>query len=112
MCSGDLAVLLAAGWPVRRLALFSLLSALLGYVGVLTGTVLGYQWARHSPWILTLTAGVFLYVALTDMVRTDAVVETLKRQTYPYQCNVVWVLVNTVTHNLFWTLASPHLKYY
>ncbi|XP_053500163.1 zinc transporter ZIP10 [Ictalurus furcatus] len=65
---GDLAVLLAAGWPVRRLALFSLLSALLGYVGVLTGTILGYQWARHSPWILTLTAGVFLYVALTDMM--------------------------------------------
>lgn len=72
MCSGDLAVLLAAAWPVRRLALFSLLSALLGYVGVLIGTVLGHQWAQHSPWILTLTAGVFLYVALTDMVRTVA----------------------------------------
>ncbi|TSP79430.1 Zinc transporter ZIP10 [Bagarius yarrelli] len=54
---GDLAVLLAAGWPLRRLALFSLLSALLGYVGVLTGTVLGHHWAQHSPWILTLTAG-------------------------------------------------------
>ncbi|KAG7323745.1 hypothetical protein KOW79_013447 [Hemibagrus wyckioides] len=65
---GDLAMLLAAGWPVRRLALFSLLSAVLGYVGVLTGTVLGHQWAHHSPWILTLTAGVFLYVALTDMM--------------------------------------------
>ncbi|MCI4387184.1 hypothetical protein PGIGA_G00071240 [Pangasianodon gigas] len=65
---GDLAVLLTAGWPVRRLALFSLLSALLGYMGVLTGTVLGHQWAQHSPWILTLTAGVFLYVALTDMM--------------------------------------------
>ncbi|KAK3519355.1 hypothetical protein QTP70_026436, partial [Hemibagrus guttatus] len=64
---GDLAMLLAAGWPVRRLALFSLLSAVLGYVGVLTGTVLGHQWTQHSPWILTLTAGVFLYVALTDM---------------------------------------------
>ncbi|KAI5095556.1 zinc transporter ZIP5 isoform X2 [Silurus meridionalis] len=65
---GDLAVLLAAGWPVRRLALFSLLSALLGYIGVLTGTVLGHHWAQHSPWILTLTAGVFLYIALTDMM--------------------------------------------
>lgn len=77
MCPGDLAVLLAAGWPVRRLALFSVLSALLGYVGVLTGTVLGHQWAQHSPWILTLTAGVFLYVALADMVRAVAVVDTL-----------------------------------
>ncbi|XP_022519336.2 zinc transporter ZIP5 isoform X2 [Astyanax mexicanus] len=65
---GDLAVLLAAGWPVRRLAVFSLLSALLGYVGVLGGTAMGHQWAQHSPWILTVTAGVFLYVALADMI--------------------------------------------
>ncbi|KAG9269821.1 zinc transporter ZIP5-like isoform X1 [Astyanax mexicanus] len=65
---GDLAVLLAAGWPVRRLAVFSLLSALLGYVGVLGGTAMGHQWAQHSPWILTVTAGVFLYVALADMM--------------------------------------------
>ncbi|XP_048033827.1 zinc transporter ZIP10 [Megalobrama amblycephala] len=65
---GDLAVLLAAGWSVRRLAVFSGISALLGFVGVLTGTVLGNQWATHSPWILTVTAGVFLYVALADMM--------------------------------------------
>ncbi|XP_062314949.1 zinc transporter ZIP5 isoform X1 [Osmerus eperlanus] len=61
---GDLAVLLGAGWPVRRLALFSFLSALLGFLGLLTGTLLGH----NSPWILTLTAGVFLYVALADMM--------------------------------------------
>ncbi|XP_067301914.1 zinc transporter ZIP5 [Pseudorasbora parva] len=65
---GDLAVLLAAGWPVRRLAVFSGISALLGFVGVLIGTALGNQWATHSPWILTITAGVFLYVALADMM--------------------------------------------
>uniref|UniRef100_A0A672NA24 Solute carrier family 39 member 5 n=1 Tax=Sinocyclocheilus grahami TaxID=75366 RepID=A0A672NA24_SINGR len=65
---GDLAVLLAAGWPVRRLAVLSVISALLGFVGVLTGTALGNQWATHSPWILTITAGVFLYVALADMM--------------------------------------------
>lgn len=65
---GDLAVLLAAGWPVRRLAVFSVVSALLGFVGVVIGTALGNQWAAHSPWILTITAGVFLYVALADMM--------------------------------------------
>ncbi|XP_057219468.1 zinc transporter ZIP10 isoform X2 [Triplophysa rosa] len=64
---GDLAVLLAAGWPVRRLAVFSVVSALLGFVGVLIGTALGNQWAAH-PWIFTITAGVFLYVALADMM--------------------------------------------
>ncbi|XP_055044688.2 zinc transporter ZIP5 [Misgurnus anguillicaudatus] len=65
---GDLAVLLAAGWPVRRLAVFSVISALLGFVGVSIGTALGNQYAAHSPWILTITAGVFLYVALADMM--------------------------------------------
>ncbi|XP_073795341.1 zinc transporter ZIP5 isoform X1 [Danio rerio] len=65
---GDLAVLLSAGWPVRRLLVFSGLSALLGFVGVLAGSALGNHWASHSPWILTLTAGVFLYVALADMM--------------------------------------------
>ncbi|KAA0707259.1 Zinc transporter ZIP10 [Triplophysa tibetana] len=65
---GDMAVLLAAGWPVRRLAVFSVVSALLGFVGVLIGTALGNRWAAHSPWILTITAGVFLYVALADMM--------------------------------------------
>ncbi|XP_038863333.1 zinc transporter ZIP5 [Salvelinus namaycush] len=65
---GDLAVLLGAGWPVRRLVLFSAVSALLGFVGLLTGSVLGHQSAQISPWILTLTAGVFLYVALADML--------------------------------------------
>lgn len=87
VCSGDLAVLLAAGWPVRRLMHFSVLSALLGYVGVVAGTVLGHQWAQHSPWILTLTAGVFLYVALTDMVRTVAVLVATRSNAMQYGCS-------------------------
>lgn len=66
--AGDLAVLMGAGWPVRRLVIFSAVSALLGFVGLLTGSVLGHQSAHISPWILALTAGVFLYVALADMV--------------------------------------------
>ncbi|XP_035594782.1 zinc transporter ZIP5-like isoform X1 [Oncorhynchus keta] len=65
---GDLAVLMGAGWPVRRLLIFSAVSALLGFVGLLIGSVLGHQSAHISPWILTLTAGVFLYVALADML--------------------------------------------
>ncbi|CAB1336561.1 unnamed protein product [Coregonus sp. 'balchen'] len=66
---GDLAVLLGAGWPVRRLVLFSAVSALLGFMGLLTGSVLVHQSAHISPWILTLTAGVFLY--LPEMLHGD-----------------------------------------
>ncbi|XP_064155109.1 zinc transporter ZIP5 [Anguilla rostrata] len=64
---GDLALLLGAGWPVRRLLVFSGASAALGLLGLLAGTVLGHHFAALSPWILSLTAGVFLYVALVDM---------------------------------------------
>ncbi|XP_010888869.2 zinc transporter ZIP10 [Esox lucius] len=65
---GDLAVLLGAGWPVRRLFLFSIVSALLGFMGLLAGSVLGHHSAHFSPWVFSLTAGVFLYVALADML--------------------------------------------
>ncbi|KAJ8016866.1 hypothetical protein DPEC_G00011790 [Dallia pectoralis] len=65
---GDLAVLLGAGWPVRRLFIFSVVSALLGFTGLLAGSVLGHHAAHFSPWILALTAGVFLYVALADLL--------------------------------------------
>lgn len=69
--SGDLAVLLAAGWPIRRLLLFSGMSAALGFLGLAAGTVLGHHLAQFSPWILAVTAGVFLHVALTDMVGAE-----------------------------------------
>ncbi|XP_030625735.1 zinc transporter ZIP5 [Chanos chanos] len=65
---GDMAILLAAGWPMCKLAVFSAISALLGFVGLLAGIVLGHQWIQLSPWLLTVTAGVFLYVALADMM--------------------------------------------
>ncbi|XP_066564338.1 zinc transporter ZIP5 [Amia ocellicauda] len=65
---GDLAVLLSAGWPVRRVLLFSVLSAGLGFLGLLGGTLLSQHSTELSTWLFTLTAGVFLYVALTDMM--------------------------------------------
>ncbi|KAJ8370067.1 hypothetical protein SKAU_G00100950 [Synaphobranchus kaupii] len=65
---GDLALLLGAGWPMRRLLAFSGVSAALGFLGLLAGTILGHHFAMLSPWILALTTGVFLYVALVDMM--------------------------------------------
>nr|XP_015199589.1 PREDICTED: zinc transporter ZIP5 [Lepisosteus oculatus] len=65
---GDLAVLLGASWPVRRVLVFSLLSAALGFLGLLGGAALSHHSSQLSPWVFAVTAGVFLYVALTDMV--------------------------------------------
>uniref|UniRef100_A0A8B9EHT0 Uncharacterized protein n=1 Tax=Anser cygnoides TaxID=8845 RepID=A0A8B9EHT0_ANSCY len=65
---GDLAVLLRAGMAPRTLLLLNLLSALLSCLGAAVGAAVGQSAAHLTPWILTGTAGTFLYVALADML--------------------------------------------
>ncbi|NXX06665.1 S39AA protein, partial [Larus smithsonianus] len=65
---GDLAVLLRAGTAPRAILLLNLLSALLSGLGAAAGAAVGQSAAHLTPWILTVTAGLFLYVALADMV--------------------------------------------
>ncbi|KAJ1116491.1 hypothetical protein NDU88_004701 [Pleurodeles waltl] len=65
---GDFAVLLQAGMPVRRVLIFSLLSAFLGYLGMLVGNTVSQSSSKVTPWIFAGTAGIFLHVALVDML--------------------------------------------
>uniref|UniRef100_A0A8C1P134 Zinc transporter ZIP6 n=1 Tax=Cyprinus carpio TaxID=7962 RepID=A0A8C1P134_CYPCA len=65
---GDFAVLLKAGMSVRQAILYNLLSALMGYLGMITGILIGHYAENVATWIFALTAGLFLYVALVDMV--------------------------------------------
>ncbi|KAM9320973.1 zinc transporter ZIP5 [Gastrophryne carolinensis] len=65
---GDFAVLLQTGVPVKRVLCFSIMSAFLSYLGMVVGAVASQSSAHISPWIFAVTAGVFLYVALVDML--------------------------------------------
>uniref|UniRef100_H3ADI8 Solute carrier family 39 member 10 n=1 Tax=Latimeria chalumnae TaxID=7897 RepID=H3ADI8_LATCH len=65
---GDFAVLLKAGMTVKQAIVYNLLSALMAYVGMLIGTAVGQYANDVTPWIFAITAGMFLYVALVDMV--------------------------------------------
>ncbi|XP_062260585.1 zinc transporter ZIP6 isoform X1 [Platichthys flesus] len=65
---GDFAVLLKAGMTVRQAILYNVLSAMMGYLGLVTGILIGHYADNVSMWIFALTAGLFLYVALVDMV--------------------------------------------
>ncbi|XP_075054125.1 zinc transporter ZIP5 [Mixophyes fleayi] len=65
---GDFAVLLQTGVPVRRVLFFSLISAFLSYLGMLAGAIASQSSAHVTPWIFSATAGIFLYVALVDML--------------------------------------------
>ncbi|NWH63872.1 S39AA protein, partial [Geococcyx californianus] len=66
--TGDLAVLLRAGTAPHTILLLNLLSALLSCLGSVAGAAVGQSASHLTPWILTVTAGIFLYVALADML--------------------------------------------
>uniref|UniRef100_A0A3B3U2G2 Zinc transporter ZIP6 n=1 Tax=Poecilia latipinna TaxID=48699 RepID=A0A3B3U2G2_9TELE len=65
---GDFAVLLKAGMTVRQAILYNILSAMMAYFGLVTGILIGHYAENISTWIFALTAGLFMYVALVDMV--------------------------------------------
>lgn len=66
--TGDFAVLLKAGMTVKQAVLYNALSAMLAYLGMATGILIGHYADNVSMWIFALTAGLFMYVALVDMV--------------------------------------------
>nr|XP_040026764.1 zinc transporter ZIP6 isoform X3 [Gasterosteus aculeatus aculeatus] len=65
---GDFAVLLKAGMTVRQAILYNVLSAMTAYLGVVIGILIGHYAENVCMWIFALTAGLFMYVALVDMV--------------------------------------------
>ncbi|XP_058413925.1 zinc transporter ZIP5 isoform X5 [Diceros bicornis minor] len=65
---GDFAVLLQAGLSFRQLLLLSLVSGALGLGGAALGVGLSLGPVPLTPWVFGVTAGVFLYVALVDML--------------------------------------------
>lgn len=81
--TGDFAVLLKAGMSVKQAIVYNLLSALMAYVGMMIGTAVGQYTENVTSWIFAITAGMFLYVALVDMVRRPQ-----KRETFR---NVPWI---------------------
>jgi hypothetical protein len=69
LIAGDFAVLLKAGMTVKQAIVYNLLSAMMAYIGMLIGTAVGQYANNITLWIFAITAGMFLYVALVDMVR-------------------------------------------
>ncbi|GAB1295701.1 Zinc transporter ZIP5 [Apodemus speciosus] len=67
---GDFAMLLQEGLSFRKLLLLSLVSGALGLGGAALGVGLSLGPVPLTPWVFGITAGVFLYVALVDMLPT------------------------------------------
>ena len=66
--SGDVAALLASGWPVKKVALFNFLSACVAFIGLFIGIAVATALDAES-WILAAAMGMFLYIGLANLVK-------------------------------------------
>ncbi|KAK2577006.1 hypothetical protein KPH14_011968 [Odynerus spinipes] len=64
---GDFAVLLKAGMSAKQAVFYNLLSSVLCLFGMVVGVLLGSTPAATS-WIFAAAAGMFIYIALVDMI--------------------------------------------
>lgn len=60
-------MLLRAGMSAKQAVFYNCVSSVLCFIGMVIGVALG-NIEGASLWVFTVTAGVFLYVALVDMV--------------------------------------------
>jgi len=64
---GDFAMLLKAGMSIKQAIFYNVISSSLSFIGMILGIMLGTI-TSVTPWIFSITAGIFLYVALVDML--------------------------------------------
>ena len=60
-------MLLKAGMTIKQAVFYNVLSSILAFMGMLAGLALG-NLDHFSSWMFAATAGIFLYVALVDMM--------------------------------------------
>ena len=66
--TGDFAILLSTGLPWYAALLLNFLSSLTAIIGFFVGVTIGTKSVESTNWILTAAVGLFIYVALVDLV--------------------------------------------
>ena len=66
--SGNYAILLSSGLSWYSALLLNFFSSLTAIIGFFVGVTIGTESEEANQWILTIAVGLFLYVALVDLV--------------------------------------------
>jgi len=69
--------MLSSGWSTLKVAVIQLLSGATAFIGLYIAIAVSQVSSEAQQWIFIVAAGMFLYVALADVVRTtfDWVIE-------------------------------------
>ena len=71
LLTGDFAILLSSGMKWYVALMYNFLSAVTAIIGTFIGVAIGSSEEDATNWILAITAGIFLYVALVDLVELE-----------------------------------------
>ena len=61
-------MLIKAGMTIKQAIFYNVLSSILAMVGMVFGLLVAASLPQVTPWLFSATAGIFLYVALVDMM--------------------------------------------
>lgn len=65
---GDFGVLIHSGYKTSRALWLNFLTALTAVLGTVLALVLGTTGVASTPWLVPLTAGGFIYIAMSDLI--------------------------------------------
>ena len=102
LIAGDFAVLLRAGMSAKQAILYNLLSSFLALIGMFIGLFVG-NISSASTWIFPAIGGMFIYVALVDMVTTPMI----QQRSAPSNVSVSAVKHSVYNHTFVVLLPIP-----
>ncbi|MBP6942683.1 MAG: ZIP family metal transporter [Candidatus Buchananbacteria bacterium] len=65
---GDFGILISQGWSKKKVIMINILQSLLAIPGVIIGYYAGMFLEPYLPYLLAGTAGIFLYIAASDLI--------------------------------------------
>ena len=74
MFIGDYVILIKSGLHWATALIFNFLSSLTAIVGFFIGVAISSNSSQANGWILAVTAGLFFYIALTDLVSLHSMI--------------------------------------